>query len=211
MSHAETIERGLQDIERVTRSISESVRVAYPSDTSMCAVDLALLGVLKRVLSVSRGFRVLVGDRNFLCSAALVRMQLDCALRFSGILLTDDPNDAAKRLIGGERIDRMRDRDGKRMRDHHLVSKLSGSIPWVQKVYDEASAYVHLSTTHLFAPVADVREGGGEVTMLFTDQDVCAPNEKWREMVVTFREVTRLAGGVLGMHMNHRGKEPSDG
>ncbi len=141
-------------------------------------VYMLLLAVTKRAMSISRGFVDLTRNNNFLCAAALVRLQLDCSLRFYGVLHTSDPNLATKDFLGGKRIDRMKDSDGEQLRDGYLAKKLSEKHPWVKSVYDQASAYIHLSPTHMFAPVYK-KTDAGTVLFLLTEEDVCAPPAKW--------------------------------
>lgn len=190
-SSQSSVEDVLHEIEAETSLLLELFQGSSKSGQSVEMPYFLLLGVFKRVMSISRGFVDLTRSTNFLCAAVLVRLQLDCSLRFHGVLLTPDPNQAVHDLLGGARIDKMRDSSGELLRDWYLAKKLTERFPWVQRIYDQSSAYVHLSTTHMFAPVHKTTEDG-EVLFLLTEKDVCAPQEKWLEMVIAFREVTRL-------------------
>lgn len=197
MTEKETVESVLKDIEVRTKAMQYLVQQTFQPGSAIRTPDLLLFGVLKRVMSMSRGFVQLVRTTNFLCAAPLVRFQLDSALRFYGVLITSDPDHATKEVLGGARIDRMEDDNGKQLRDYHLVKRLSKFYPWVPRIYEQASAYVHLSTTHMFGPVHKVDDDGGTVMMVLTEEDVCAPPDKWLELVVAFRETTQLVGEVF--------------
>lgn len=198
MTGHETVESVLKDIEVRTQAMQYLVRETFQAGSALRTPDLLLLGVLKRVMSTSRGFAQLVRARNFLCAAPLVRFQLDSALRFYGVLITPDPSQSTSEVLGGARIDRMMDDQGERLRDHHLVKRLAKFYPWVPRIYEQASAYVHLSTTHMFGPVHRVDDDGGTVLMLFTEEDVCATPQHWLDLVQAFRETTQLVGEVFG-------------
>lgn len=191
------VEAVLDDISIQTKALCDLVRMTFQAGAYMRGPDMLLLGVLKRVMSTSRGFVDLVKNTHFLCAAPLVRFQLDSALRFYGVLVTEDPHQAALDVIGGARIGRMRGSCGRLLSDRYLVELLSDDYPWVETVYRHSSDYVHLSSAHIFAPVFTVDDNTNTVLMVLTEEDVCAPAERWIELVECFQEVTRLVASVF--------------
>ena len=75
---------------------------------------------LHRSISLVRGFCALIPD-NYISAASLVRLQLDSTLRFSALSFVADPEDFAKKVSSGERINKLEDREGERMTDAYLV------------------------------------------------------------------------------------------
>ena len=88
----------------------------------MYMMDFFAIGAIKRNVGTARAFRAMIESWNLVCARALLRMHIDTALRFSAAWLVQDPHSFASQLLGHERIDRMRDSNGRRMTDAYLVS-----------------------------------------------------------------------------------------
>lgn len=67
-------------------------------------VDLVMVGVANRAVSLTEGFFTLMKDRNLICAVPLVRMQLDCALRFYSLWLVNRPHELAEKIQRGEEL-----------------------------------------------------------------------------------------------------------
>ncbi|MFW5983483.1 MAG: hypothetical protein ACOCQ4_03195, partial [bacterium] len=89
-------------------------------------------------------------SRAYITACHLVRCHLDNVLRFSASWLVDDPHRFAMNIMSGERIDKMKDREGNQLKDWYLRNKLNEEYPWVTKVYEETSGFIHLSKKHIF-------------------------------------------------------------
>ena len=94
-------------------------------------------------------------------------MQIDTALRFSALSLVDDPEAFADAVLGDERIDRLTDRNGERLRDAYLVERLVGVAPWLPEVYACTSAYIHLSGQHIFSAIQHLDDETRTISMLW--------------------------------------------
>lgn len=160
-------------------------------------VDLIAMAAIKRTITVAAGFRLLVRADNYQCPAALVRLQLDTLLRFAALELVDDPHPLAARILGGESLRKVKDRNGRPLVDAYLVEHLATRFPWVSRVYKETSGFIHLSDKHMFGPVARVEDDGATVTMLIHETDVHIRREHWSEMVSCFHEATRAVCGAI--------------
>ena len=125
---------------------------------SMYAMDLFISGALNRSLALSDGFRGLVKSKNLICAGAILRLQIDTAIRIFAGTLVEDTNNFVSDVLKGKHIRNFKDRDGNRMTDRYLVTKLSDEYPWLPNVYDKTSSYIHLSDTHLFASVQNVKK-----------------------------------------------------
>lgn len=117
-------------------------------------LDLMAAAAAKRSFSLVRGFRQMLKDRNMLCAGALLRLQLDTALRFYAASLVDNPHEFAVEVLGGAEIRKLKDRSGTLMTDKHLVQTLmaeSDENCWIGSVYRETSGFVHFSVKHMMS------------------------------------------------------------
>ncbi len=111
-------------------------------DSSLYAVDLLMSAAINRSLSLSKGFSTLIQDKNLICAGAILRLQIDTAMRIFAGTLVEDSNQFAIDVISGKHIRNMRDRDGNNMTDKYLVGKLSDIYPWLTSVYEKTSGYI---------------------------------------------------------------------
>jgi hypothetical protein len=113
-------------------------------------MNLFTFTVLKRSVSLVHGFALLIRTQYFVCTAPLVRLQLDNLLRFSAAFLVDDQNQFVLDILGGKEIRQLKNRLGKKMCDSYLQDALVTSFPTIKMVYKTASGYIHLSDAHFF-------------------------------------------------------------
>jgi len=150
------------------------------------------MGAVKRCASQSYSLRLLIEGWNLLCARALLRMQIDTALRFSALWLVKAPHNVAREILRGGRLDKMKDRQGKRMTDAYLVSKLASQHPWLPSVYERTSGYIHFSGAHMFSPIAEVRKDAREVEYVIGETDTNYPESSWLEVVECFNDATDI-------------------
>ncbi|MBF9252430.1 hypothetical protein I2I11_03915 [Pontibacter sp. 172403-2] len=146
----DTVEECLKRLECFESKVKQSAIVLIQSGKGMYDLDILANAVLNRALSTISGFLLLTRANNFHCAAHLVRTHLDTYLRFTGAWLVEDPHEFARNVLKGEHIRNMKDRTGAKMTDMYLKTKLSQIHPWVEKVYEETSGYIHLSNKHVF-------------------------------------------------------------
>jgi hypothetical protein len=174
-------------------------------------VDMVAMGAVKRCASQSYGLRLFVEGWNLLCARALLRMQIDTALRFSALWLVNKPHDVAREILRGERLDKMKDRDGKRLTDAYLITKLAPDQPWLPEVYERTSGYIHFSGAHLFSPIAEVRNESREVEYIIGETDTNYPESSWVEVVNCFNQATDIFMHYLaGWVRTKRSQGPND-
>jgi hypothetical protein len=131
---------------------------------AMYGMDLLAAGALNRSKAYVAGFRTLLAGKNLICAGALLRLQLDTAMRFYAAFLVERPHEFALTVLAGQRVRDIKDRDGKKMTDAYLVQKLGQEFPWVPRVYERTSGYVHLSSTHLLSALHSPIESADERT-----------------------------------------------
>jgi hypothetical protein len=99
-------------------------------------------------LSLIYGFSDLIRGTNFVCAAALVRLQIDNLLRLRAVFLVDDQAAFLQDVLAGKEVRQIRDRFGQKMTDARLQDILQPEYPWLKEIYKNTSAYVHLSEKH---------------------------------------------------------------
>lgn len=143
--------------------------------------DLFCTAVLNRSVNIIRGYTALMRDNNFIAAAPLVRVQLDSLLRFYSTFLVDENIDKyALRIIGGEQINKIKDRKGKKMHDSYLCAEYS-SIPgkqWVKQVYEAGSSHIHLSNSATQSASTINNEKDRIINMTIGKHDSFIPNEQ---------------------------------
>jgi hypothetical protein len=189
---AETLDEKLGKQERAERKLLQLFHPVIQSGDNMYVSDFFLIGVLKRAISLSSGFRALIAARNFTCAASLLRMQLDTAMRLNAAALSPNAADFALAVFRGDPVNKMKDRDGQSMTDSYLAKKLNELFPWVHNVYKETSELVHFTSRHIFSSAAKLDEDSRTVHFMIGPQDPPRPDEDYFEVVHAFYEATRV-------------------
>jgi hypothetical protein len=118
--------------------------------------NLILNGFIKRSVDLANGFIILMDAQNLLCAAPIIRMQIDTLLRVNYINFLIDPNDIFVRLISGEKFDRIRDDEGRLLKDFILRKHAKKEFPWIDEIYGNTSAFIHFSDKHIFSPICQL-------------------------------------------------------
>ena len=141
------IQNGLSMLERYERKLLDVCATMLKAGGSKgYSPDLYIVAVINRSVNLLKGIRSHVEDRNILCAAPLVRVHLDSIIRLYAMTLVDDKNDFLMRVIGGEHIRKIKDRDGNPMHDGYLVDKVSSldaSLSALKVLYEKTSGFVH--------------------------------------------------------------------
>lgn len=154
--------------------------------------DMMLLGSMKRSISLSAGLHALVEAKNMVCARAIVRMQIDTLTRLSGYLYVNNPDEVAKEVIGGKKLSSFKSADGEKLQDKYLVDRMAEQHPWVRKVYDTTSGYIHFSEKQLFDSVLHMDEDKRTITFAISDEDEKFPEASWTEVVACFNHLIEL-------------------
>ena len=187
----------LQRIDRLESELTRKGAGALGESSNLGHADFFIFGALRRTLAQARGFRDLVSARNFPCAAAILRLQIDTAMRVNALSLVDDPDATCKAVLDGEQFNRLKDRDGKKMSDAYLREKLAASHPWISPVYEQTSDFIHLSGRHFEVSIARTDEATRMAYFQLSGHDPQRPDEAYFDAVDTFFEATRLAGMLM--------------
>jgi hypothetical protein len=193
---SQSLDTGLARLMRLDADHLELVKKMFDAGGgAVYGMDLLAAGALNRSKAHIAGFRQLVEARNLICAGALLRLQLDTALRFHAAFLVERPHDFALAVLDGKRVRDLTDRDGEKMTDAHLVKKLGKEYDWVPRVYERTSGYIHLSATHLMSamgPTEADTEAKRSVTIKIAAEDKPLPDWIYIEATDAFRAATEI-------------------
>jgi hypothetical protein len=191
--HGQSVLKSLEELEnRRNRLLKLTKEMISAFEGKMYGVDIFAIGAVKRAISTAAGFRLLVESWNMICARALLRMQIDTALRFSSVFLVKKPHDFVLEVLKGRQINKLKDKDGNKMTDAYLVSKLATGYSWLPVVYKNLSGYVHLSEHHLFDSIEHINDESRTVSWAITEEDTKFPDFSWTEVVACFNESTDI-------------------
>ncbi len=187
--------RRLRELEELEGSLLDlAMKCMQAYDGAVYPMDLLANGASNRTLALCSGFRRMIGERNMICAGSLLRLQVDTALRFYAAYLVQDPHAFATEMLKGTRVDKLKDRDGKRLTDRYLAERLAEeeSREWLVRVYEETSGYIHLSGKHLFSTFNEVDDATRTVQIKVSAADGNLPQAIYVEAVDAFLAATRL-------------------
>lgn len=158
-------------------------------------LDLFLLGITKRSLSLISGFLSLMRKDNYLAAASLVRLHLDNLLQIYALFIVKNPHDISINIMRGKK--RMRDysdRDNRKMTDNYLAKKFfsdknNEKFTGLKEVYGETSKFIHFSEKHIFSIVSSVSKKKKEFSFVISDE-VKVPKEKKIEIIKCMEKIT---------------------
>lgn len=160
-------------------------------------LDLLALGAIKRNVATASAMRQMVRAWNMVCARTLLRTHIDTALRFSAAWLVDEPHRFASEVLGGGRIDLMKDSRGRWLKDRHLVDVHSVQRPWLRDVYSNLSGYVHFSGSHVYDSVQTFDDESRIINFVVSARDEKYPEFSWVEILECFREATEMLAQLL--------------
>jgi hypothetical protein len=186
------IEAALKELDEERKALlAVAERMARANGASLYPFDILANGAVARSLALAKGFSEMIRQRNLACAGALVRLQLDTALRLTAGWLVEDPHAFAMQVLGGTRINTLKDREGKTLLDHRLVENVAGDHPWVPKVYKLASDFVHLSERHLWRTFGLTADGRG-FSVCVSSEDPPGLDDSYLEAIRYFRKSIHL-------------------
>lgn len=104
--------------------------------------------IITRASSLINSFELLYKHGIYSTALSLIRLQIDNCLRLYAISLCN-PVLLLTEVEKGTSIRDIKDRDGKKMNDGYLITKLENILPNFKSLYDETCGFVHFSFEHL--------------------------------------------------------------
>lgn len=172
-------------------------KVLQADNSSIFPLDLMSISIAKRSMSIIKGFVEMIRQENFICAIPLLRMQLDNSLRFYAAFLVEHPHKLATEFIDGKHIRNLKDKDtNQKLTDRYLVEKLAKHYPWIIKVYETSSGYIHLSDIHLFNTLGKEVNNRG-VNFVISDKDTHITERERFEATYTMFNLTTIVLWLL--------------
>lgn len=159
--------------------------------------DFFVLGAVRRVLAQTAGFRNLIEAKNFPCAAAILRLQIDTAMRINALRLLDNTDAACDAVMDGQPFNKLKDREGKKLQDAYLREKLAEDHPWVNEVYRQTSDFIHLSGRHFHSAISHTVEETRMAYFMIGAEDPHRPESAYYEIVDTFLRASKMAGVLI--------------
>lgn len=158
-------------------------------------LDLLAVAAIKRNVATAEAMSLVIATWNMTTARTLLRVHIDTALRFSAAWLVEKPHEFASKIIAGERIDKLKDREGHLLRDARLVDVRSRDYPWLPDVYRRLSGYVHFSGAHFYDTVENIEDGSIAFDISATDDKY--PESSWVEVLDCFSETSSILASYL--------------
>jgi hypothetical protein len=184
----ETATKSSELLCRFHRELTEKLG---PINGELSPYDVFFAGALRRSYALTRGFFTLILSLNFSAAAPLIRLQLDNVLRTAASAWVKDPMDFFDGLIAGKSINKFISSDGKPMTDKYLCNRMATYEPWISSLYEETSAFIHLSDKHLHAALAPGMEPK-EFKCILQDEESDVPDWAYSDAIISFVKVTNL-------------------
>lgn len=191
----------LDDLKTALLKNKNEVAGLLTGEASFSSVTLFLLGAIQRVESNAAGFQAMVTSLNYPVACAIIRMQIDTAMRVHGLRLMADPHQGTMMLLSGERYDRIRPKRGDKLRDAVLLNALSLEYDWIKKVYERTSGMVHLSGMHIhhvFDHSTSIinDDGSLSIELAIGPDSRNVPTELFEEICEAFVHISLIASSV---------------
>jgi hypothetical protein len=193
MAQSEAIEAALGKLEDLRSRQVQNAKAMYDAYHGVWyAMDLFASAAINRSVALLSGFQTMIRGRNMICAGALLRLQIDNAIRFYSAFIVPDPHRHVLDILDGRRIDKMTDECGKLMKDAYLIEKLSEEYPWLKRVYKETSGYIHLSHKHMMSAITGHNDTSRSIEVKISDLDKELPDWIYLEAIEAFLQTTRL-------------------
>ena len=121
---------------------------------NLLLIDLCYVSLLDRSVKLTEGFKQMLQIRNLTCAGALLRLEMDNSLRLFASYIAQDENEYANCVMKGERIDKLRDKNGKQMKDCYLKKQMEQFDKTFCNVYDQSSGYIHFSEKSFYQSIS---------------------------------------------------------
>lgn len=157
------------------------------------ACDAMALALIQRSISQLRAFCLLIENGLHPTAVAVLRMQLDNALRLWGVTHCADPHDVAQKVRDGKHLRKIPGPNNLPMTDQNLCTQVAVDHPFVEVLYQDTSAFIHLSDMHFLHWEAINRQVYGDSGYIgISDSDGNVSNESKLRVMWIFLDVTEL-------------------
>lgn len=115
--------------------------------------DIVIIAILRRSINLVAGFDSLIEHWNFTAAVPLIRLQLDNLLRLEYLRTLKNSEAFSNKIIKGISFRKLKDSQGKNLTDARLRDYARETYPQIDKFYEEASKFIHLSEKHILLSI----------------------------------------------------------
>ncbi|GAI01088.1 unnamed protein product [marine sediment metagenome] len=165
--------------EKLNQLIQEIINVGkemFTVSKGLYMTDIFLMGVMNRSINLIDAILCLTNRWNFIAAGPLVRLHLDTLLRLSYLRASNNPDLFIRQVLEGKRLDKVKDEEGKELKDIRLRDYTRPIFPQVDNVYKETSRLIHFSDKHVFTCIEALDDTGRTAGF-----SVGKGSPKWRE------------------------------
>lgn len=144
----EDLEHTLKNILLLEKLFILEIRKIYEFENGITVINHYIMSIANRAISLNRGFVTLANTNNYLTAISLIRLQIDNCLRLYAMSLFSDSTLFYEKVLNGEHIKNLKDRDGNKMHDEYLVTKIDVIFPGFKSLYKKLSGHIHFSFEH---------------------------------------------------------------
>lgn len=124
---------------------------------SLFIEDLYCASIVDKCSRLIDGFILMIESRNLACAGILLRVLLDNCLRTYALYIAESKEEVFRTLVDSEtELKNLRDKSGKKMKDHYLIEEISKLDQEFKLVYRQASGYVHHSEKAFYGMNLDI-------------------------------------------------------
>lgn len=124
------------------------IKKIYEIEDGISEINHYIMSIANRAISLNRGFVTLAESNNYQSAVSLMRLQIDNCLRLYALSLYSNSSEFYEKVLKGEHIRNLKDRDGNKMTDNYLVSKIDKIFPQFESLYKKLSGHIHFSSEH---------------------------------------------------------------
>lgn len=203
---------GLLDVEQEIKSETKKIFESETKRGRLCKGSHFVFSIANRAIAINRGYFILAKANNYVTAISLIRLQIDNCLRLYAMSLVEDSKDFYEKVLGGAEVRDLLDRDGKKMTDNYLVTKLDELFPKFKLLYKNTSGFVHFSNEHFFInnAVTDIDENSFRLKTSIGDIDRLEIYEQVDygfNMFMTGKNLFKLIKGYRVTMEKHLGEE----
>lgn len=185
----------LDRIHAIALEIERAPNETYaPLGSFLSPVEWYSLAAVTKSTSNAHAFCTLVEGRNTIAAAAIVRMQIEAAMRLYGLTLVDDVEVAGAHLMAGNKFGQLKSREGVKLADKVLHEALSLEYAWVTEAYEGTSAFVHLDGQNIKSKLVYLEMGA---FFNLSGVDAKRPETAYFELADTFFIALRMTKNIL--------------
>lgn len=121
---------------------------------SLFKTDLYFCALINKSIQLTDGFVELINKRNLTSAGIILRSSMDNCLRLYAMFIANNPDEVVDCLMSGGRLDKLKDKEGNKLRDSYLKDKLGEYDNRFVQVYNNASGYVYFSEKGFYQSVS---------------------------------------------------------